>query len=156
MNFFPILLSVAESAEKAVENTSSAPFNNALWQFPVAALVVLVVFFFIRHQRKEREAQQKFLAETNKLDREDRELAQKRFSDTIEQTSKQHDQTTQRVVESFQAAHTQATNQTSALMAKAVDTIDRNTEMFGEVRALVEITRNQRVMRDKKDKREEE
>jgi hypothetical protein len=164
------LLPLAAAAEAAKDVAAKAPeavggggtqdaFDSALWQFPVAAIVIFVVFFFLRYMKKEREAQQKFLSDTNQLDREDREKAQKRFtdslkavqttqSDTLKAVQVSQSDTIEKAVDSFSSGLTQATSQSNALMARAVDTIDRNTEALGEIKAIVEITRNQRAMRD--------
>ena len=44
------------------------------------------------------------------------------------------------MVDTFTKGQTEATKNQSALTARAIDTIDRNTEVFGEVKALLRET----------------
>jgi hypothetical protein len=162
----PLAAAAAEATQEATSKVAEVAgggtqeaIDHALWQYPVAALVIFVIIIFLRDRKKSDERQQEFLSETNKLDREDREKAQSRFTDTLKavQTTQSdtlkavqvaQSDTIEKAVDSFSSGLTQATSQSNALMARAIDTIDRNTEAFGEVKALVEITRNQQAMRD--------
>ncbi len=139
-----LLAAAAEAATEVSEATevgsASDAINNALWQFPVAALVIAVVVLFLRYMRKERREQQQFLSETNQLDREDREKAQKRFTETLQAVQTNQTEINREMVDQFAQSNTVATANQGALLSRAVDAIDRNTEMFGEVKAVVKMT----------------
>jgi len=145
------LVSLLAAAGEAPPNAEDS-FNHALWQFPVACLVIGVVVLFLRYLKKEREAQQKFLSETNALDREAREKAQERYTETLVAVQDRSDNERRVMVDTFTKTQTEATKNQTALTSRAIDTIDRNTEAFGEVKALLRETHSQlRAVRKKDD-----
>jgi len=145
---------VAAAADSAAEAAPSGgtqdAFDNALWQYPVAALVILIVIIFLRDRKKSDERHQqalevvnerheKFLTETNDLDRKDREAAQQRFTDSLEAVQNRGDNNSRVLVDTFTKTQEEQTKNQSALLARSIDTIDRNTEALGEVKALVQM-----------------
>jgi hypothetical protein len=138
MKFLFFIANAAANSQEAAQNGGTqGAFDNALWQYPVAALVIFIVIIFLRDRKKSDERHEKFLTETNQLDREDRKQAQDQFADMLMEVRDRSSNNTRVLVDTFTKQTEEATKNSNALTARAIDTIDRNTEAFGEVKALL-------------------
>ena len=130
-------------AQTANEGTTEA-VNNALWQYPVAALLIVVVVLFVRDRKKSderhadtmREAEERherFLAETNEKDREDRQIARESFSDVLISVQDRSENSARVMTDTFRKTTEEQTKNASAQLSRTIDALDRNTEAFGKI-----------------------
>ena len=105
-------------AEAAAAGSQEA-FNNAIWQYPVAALLLLVVGMFLRHLTKSEERNQ-----------EDRRQIQTSFNDALkgdrEELSGALDRMGDRhqaISESFNRTMSEATQHHSTMQAQIIDAL---------------------------------
>ncbi len=149
---FPFVLAqaaaeVAKAAAAAVPaGTGQAWWESALIQFPVAALVVFVVFYFMRAMKQKDDAHQSQIRDITDADRQDRSAQQRIMTDTFKgmQVTQTEGQT--RSMEIFKTAQLEATKQQSTIQVQVVDALDRsakaierNTEAFGRFDATLEL-----------------
>jgi hypothetical protein len=94
-------------------------FDNALWQYPVAALLVLVVVLFLRHLTKSEERNQ-----------EDRRLIQGTFSEALERDRVELSGALDRmgdrhqtISESFNRTMSESTKHHSTMQAQIIDAL---------------------------------
>jgi len=99
-------------------------FNSAIWQYPVAALLLLVVGMFLRHLTKSEERNQEdrrhiqvAFAESLKGDREE-------LSSALDRMGERH----QAVSEAFNRTMSEATVHHSAMQAQIIDALSRARE----------------------------
>jgi len=98
---------------------SQEAFNNAIWQYPVAALLLLVVGMFLRH-----------LAKSEERNQEDRRQIQDSFNDTLrgnqEEMSGALDRIGDRhqsISESFNRTMSEATAHHTTMQAQIIDAL---------------------------------
>ena len=98
---------------------SQEAFNNAIWQYPVAALLLLVVGMFLRHLTKSEERNQadrrqlqSSFTEALKSDREE-------LSTALDRMGERH----QSISESFNRTMSEATAHHSTMQAQIIDAL---------------------------------
>ena len=98
---------------------SQGAFNNALWQYPVAALLLLVVGMFLRHLTKSEERNQddrrqiqSAFADSLKNDREE-------LSGALDRMGDRH----QAISEAFNRTMSEATQHHSTMQAQIIDAL---------------------------------
>lgn len=123
----------------------TAWWESALTQFPVAALVVFVVFYFMRAMKGMRESHQDQIKDITDSDRKDRGEQQRVMTETFERMSATQSAAQTESMEIFKTAQIEATHQSSTITAQVVDAldrstkaIDRSTESFGRFNATLE------------------
>ena len=134
-------------AQTANEGTTDA-MNNALWQYPVAALLIAVVVMFLKDRKKSDEAHTKaleeadkrherFSVEQNEIDREDRRIARQDFTGTLQAVQARSESSSRVQMETFRAMSDEHTKSSTAQLSRTIDALDRNTEAFGAVTAVL-------------------
>ena len=98
---------------------SQDAFDNALWQYPVAALLVLVVVLFLRHLNKSEERNQEDRRQIQGTFTEALERDRVELSGAMDRLGERH----QAISESFNRTMSEATAHHSTMQAQIIDAL---------------------------------
>ena len=102
-------------------SASQDAIDNALWQYPVAALLVLVVVLFLRHLTKAEERNQEDRRQIQSTFSEALERDRVELSGAMDRLGERH----QAISESFNRTMSEATAHHSTMQAQIIDALSK-------------------------------